>query len=142
MEAMHRSESALARRDWRKAWGAARVTLHIAKRGFLPGEQMAWADERRRQLEDLYLRSLEVTAHASLEIGASELDTAERSARVLVEKAPFRETGYRFLMRALHTRGNSAEALRVYDRLRHLLREELGTPPSAPTQELYKAILG
>jgi DNA-binding SARP family transcriptional activator/class 3 adenylate cyclase len=141
-EAMHRAESALARRAWREAWGAARVTLHIAQRGFLPGEDAPWAQERRRRLEELHLRSLEVTADSSLQIGGGELDTAERCARSLVERAPFRESGYRFLMRVLDARGNPAEALRVYERLRILLREEVGTSPSASTQELYRTFLG
>jgi DNA-binding SARP family transcriptional activator len=141
-QALHRAESALARGDWREAWGAARVTLHIAQRGFLPGEDAPWVRERRQTLEELHVRSLEVTAEASLAIGGSELDTAERCARSLVRHAPFRDSGYRFLMRVLERRGNSAEALRVYDRLRALLRDELGTAPSPVTQELHKALLG
>jgi DNA-binding SARP family transcriptional activator len=32
--------------------------------------------------------------------------------------------------------------LRAYDRLRVLLREELGTPPSPPVQRVYRRLLG
>jgi DNA-binding SARP family transcriptional activator len=45
-------------------------------------------------------------------------------------------------MEALARRGNYAEAPRVYERLRQLLREELGTAPSAAAQELHREILG
>ena len=38
-------------------------------------------------------------------------------------------------MEALAARGNPAEALGVYEELRTLLREELGTAPSPATQE-------
>jgi DNA-binding SARP family transcriptional activator len=45
-------------------------------------------------------------------------------------------------MRALAAEGNVAEALQEYDRLRVLLRDELGVPPSPPTQELHRVLLG
>jgi DNA-binding SARP family transcriptional activator len=58
-----------------------------------------------------------------------------------VATAPFHERGYRLLMRTLVACGNDAEALRLYDDLRRLLREELGIAPSAATQELHTAIV-
>ncbi len=49
---------------------------------------------------------------------------------------PFRESGYRRLMR-LHLRaGDRGEALRVYERCRRLLAEELDTEPSPETEAL------
>jgi DNA-binding SARP family transcriptional activator len=44
-------------------------------------------------------------------------------------------------MQALDARGNRAEALKVYDELRGLLREELGTTPSSATQALHGELL-
>ena len=141
-EALHRAESAIARGAWEEAWGPARVPQHVCARGFLPGEDAPWIDELRRRVEDVYLRSLELVARAGVGIGGAELDTAERAARRLVELAPYRESGYRALMETLARRGNSAEALVVYDALRTRLREELGTAPSAPTQQLHRKLLG
>jgi class 3 adenylate cyclase/DNA-binding SARP family transcriptional activator len=142
MEAIHRAESALHREDWPAAWSAARVTLHIARRPFLPGIELPWTTDVRRQLSDVYVRSLEVTAAAGLAIGGSELDTAQRSATSLIAEAPYRESGYRLLMETLAHRDNVAEALRVYEELRQRLRVELGTSPSAATQELHRRLLG
>jgi len=79
---------------------------------------------------------------SSLELGPNELESAIRSGRDLVRLAPHRESGYRVLMRALAAEGNDAEALGVYERLRVRLREDLGVAPSAPTQELYRRLLG
>ena len=59
-----------------------------------------------------------------------------------IRQAPFRESGYRYLMEALAARGNAAEALNVYETLRTLLREELGATPSPATQDLHRALLG
>ena len=110
-------------------------------RPFIAGEDAPWIEERRHRLEGIYLRSLELGAHASLRIGGGELATAERSARSLIRQVPFRESGYRYLMEVLAAQGNRAEALQVYDELRSLLREELGTAPSPATQEQHRALL-
>lgn len=141
-EALHRAESAVARADWHEAWGPARVVQHVTARPFFADEDAPWIEERRRRLEEWHLRSLELVADACLAIGGAELDTAERAARRLVERAPFRESGHRALMRVLLARENPAEAVRVYDDLRRLLREELGVAPGPATQALHRELLG
>jgi hypothetical protein len=45
-------------------------------------------------------------------------------------------------METLAARGNTAEALLVYDSLRVRLRDELGASPSPATQELHRTLLG
>lgn len=120
---------------------AARIAQHIGVRPLVPGADAPWLDERRRDLEGTYLRSLELAAQASLRIGGGELNTAERTARALIRQAPFREDGYRYLMEALAAGGNAAEALNVYETLRTLLRDELGAAPSSATQDLHRALL-
>jgi len=141
-EAIHRAEGAVARAAWAEAWGPGRVSLHIVRREFLPGESAAWVEDERHALEEIELRALECIARSSLELGPNELESAVRSGRDLVRLAPHRESGHRVLMRALAAEGNDAEALGVYERLRVRLREDLGVAPSAPTQELYRTLLG
>lgn len=140
-EGLHRAESAVTQADWARAWGPSRVALHVAQRGFLPGCSAPWIDETRSKLHDVLERAHDCVAALGLGLGGTELASAERSARALVKIAPFRESGYRFLIEALVLRGNVAEALLVYERLRHLLREELGVPPSPMTQALHKRML-
>lgn len=140
-EAVHRAESAIALGDWARAWGPALVALFVSERAFLPGEDIAWVDEQRRQLEEVRLRALDCYAAAGLGLGGTELAAADRAARQLVRLAPLRESGYRYLMRALAARGNTAEALSVYGQLCELLREELGTVPSPSTRQVYEALL-
>src|SRR5213078_970087 len=55
--------------------------------------------------------------------------------------APFRETGYRRLMEAHVAAGDRAEALRVHERCRQLLADELGTYPSPETESVYRDLL-
>ena len=52
---------------------------------------------------------------------------------------PRREAGYRQLMRALAAAGERAEALRVWERCRTTLVEELGVDPSPETEAVYLA---
>ena len=141
-EALHRAEGAVAAADWTRAWGPARVALHTATRGFLPGYDAAWIEEVRREVEEVRLRALECVGATGLGMGGGELDAAERSGRRLVELAPFRESGHRLLMEALAARGNVAEALLAYERLRTLLREELGIAPSRDVQAVHARLIG
>lgn len=101
--ALHRAEAAHARSDWPEVWVAARVAQHITVRPFVAGEDAAWIEDRRRQLEGTYPRALELAAHASLRIGGGELDTAERSAALssserLTARAAT-DTSWKFLQR-------------------------------------------
>jgi SARP family transcriptional regulator, regulator of embCAB operon len=87
------------------------------------------------------LRGLECFAAAGLGLGGPALAQAEERARMLTELAPYRESGHRILMEALAERGNVAEALRAYERLRVLLREELGVAPSPAVQVVHQRLL-
>jgi len=125
-----RAVDALERGDARRAWALAQVPLNIASRGLLPGSQATWLEPPRRELEGVRQQALEVIGRAGLVMGGTQLQSAERAARTLIETGPYRESGYVLLMEALAARGDVAEALRVFDGLRTLLRDELGTAPS------------
>lgn len=140
-EGLHRSESAVALQDWARAWGPGRVALHIGLRRFLPNYEAPWVEEMRRDMDDILMRAYECVAAAGLGLGGPEIASAERSARALIKLAPYRESGYRFLMQALAAKGNLAEALLTYESLRKLLREELGASPSPATQAVHKRLL-
>jgi DNA-binding SARP family transcriptional activator len=139
--AIHRAETAVAAGDWHRAWGPSQVALFTARRGFLFGYEAPWIDAQRRALADLELRAVECYAAASLGVGGVELAGAERTARKLVEREPFRESGYRILMQALAERGNVADALLVYDDLATRLRDQLGVDPSVSTKNVHRDLL-
>ena len=140
-EALHRAESHVAAGEWAESWGPAGVAYHVARRPLLQGEDRPWLEEWRRRLEEVHLRGLECFAQARLGLGGSTLSQAEDCARQLIELAPYRETGHRILIEALERRGNVAEALLAYDRLRVLLRNELGIAPSPALQSVHSRLL-
>ena len=141
MTSLHSAESAVAMRDWRRAWPNALAAQYASRRRFLAEFEAPWIDEWRRALDVTYERALACYAEACLGIGGTELPAAERAARRLVAYAPLAETGHRLLMRALAARGDAADALDAYDELRRLLRETLGVPPGPETQRLHALLL-
>jgi DNA-binding SARP family transcriptional activator/tetratricopeptide (TPR) repeat protein len=136
-----RAQQALESGDARAAWGLAQVPLNIASRGLLPGTQASWLEPRRRDLADIRLQALEVIGRAGLHLGGAQLGSVERAARTLIETEPYRESGYVLLMAALEAQGNVAEGLRVFEQLRSLLRDELGTPPSPEAMQAHERLL-
>ena len=139
---LHAAESAVAVGAWRRAWSPAGVPCLSHSGHFCPRSEAPWAEAWRRRLADVRVRALECYAKTCLELGGAELPAAERAARELVDAAPFRESGHLLLMRALAASGNVAEALAAYERLRILLRDELGADPSEAVQDAYVRLLG
>ena len=142
LEAVHRAESHVAKGEWAAAWGPSSLAFDVTSRPLLPGHDRPWLEDWRRRLEDTRLSGLECLAAASLGIGGPELPQAAHCARQLIEHSPFRETGLLILMEALARSGNVAEALRAYDRLRNMLREELGIAPSPAVRDVHRRLLG
>ena len=140
-EAIHRAEAAVAQQDWSRGWGPSLVALFTARRGFLPGEDLPWAEEYRRRLDEIRIAALECYAAVALGVGGSELAPGERAARELIAAAPYRERAHAVLMQLLVARGNGAEALRVYETLRERLRDELGATPAPELRELQAELL-
>lgn len=89
----------------------------------------------------MLVRAHECMVEAGLGIRGAELLTAERAARRLVELAPLDERGCRLLMQTLAQRGNVAEALQAYERLRTRMREDLGSSPGPQTQAVHRQLL-
>src|SRR5436190_17286100 len=136
-----RTRSALGSCDHRAALDAATEAAEIAGRGLLPGLEADWIDERRRELAGVRVEALEAAAVAGAALGGARLAGAERAARAAVEAAPFRESARAALMEVLRAGGNVAEALRAYEDLRTMLRDELGTRPSARVIALHERLL-
>jgi SARP family transcriptional regulator, regulator of embCAB operon len=140
-EAIHRAEAAVAQEDWARGWGPSLIAMFTARRGFLPNEDLPWADEYRQRLAEVHVCALECYAAVALGIGGSELAPGERTARELVKAAPYRERGHALLMEILAARGNGAEALRVYEQLRIRLRDDLGATPAPELRQLQERLL-
>jgi DNA-binding SARP family transcriptional activator/DNA-binding CsgD family transcriptional regulator len=140
-ENVPRARRALDAGDLQAAWEAAGAAIEIADRGLLPGLEAPWIDARRAELADLRVEALEALATAGLKLGGAAWPEAESAANAAVQAEPFRESARAVLMEVLRARGNVAEALRVYEDVRVLLREELGTSPGSALATLHDQLL-
>ena len=137
--ALDESDGALRAGDARKAWGSANVVVSIARRPFLSDHDAPWIEARRAALRALLTRGLQALASASEMAGQPAL-AIEYASEVLALE-PYRETAYQQLMRLHAGMGNKAEALRVFERCRQLLRDDLGASPSPQTDAVFLEIL-
>jgi SARP family transcriptional regulator, regulator of embCAB operon len=140
-DALHRAECAMSAGDWRAAFHPAHTAHLIGSRTFMLGHEAPWIDEWRPRMAEVGIRGLECHVRSLLEVPAESRSEAERTARALVRAAPFRESGHRLLMEALERTGNRAEALRVFEDLRRLLADELGTTPDPETTAMHQRLL-
>jgi DNA-binding SARP family transcriptional activator len=136
------AEEELAAGRLHEALEAGREALALAQRRLLPEFGEPWVEERRREIDACRDAMLEVCARAGLMLGGHELAAAERTAQALVAHNPYRESGYALQMEIHAARGDTAEALRVYDAVRVLLRDELGVLPSPALVKLNGTFLG
>ena len=133
------AEAALHDGEWTGAAATAHAALAACAGDFLPDCDGPWPLGQRRALDGLRVRAYEVLADASLRSG--EPAEAADAARAAASLAPFRESAHRLLMEAHEAAGNPAEALRAFEDLRRLLREELGTAPGPAAMALHERLL-
>jgi len=105
--------------------------------GDLAGESFAQAEAVR--LEELRLAAVEDRVQAELTLGHHAELCGELEA--LVTEHPYRERLWEQWMVALYRAGRQAEALRAYQRVRHLLADELGIEPGEALRHLEESIL-
>lgn len=91
------------------------------------------------QLSERHLRAHEERAELCLRLGRHRSLVAELD--VLVARHPFRERLTGQLMLALYRSDRQADALRLYQSLRHTLAQELGVDPSESLRDLQLKIL-
>jgi len=104
--------------------------------GIALGEAAAdeWLENARQQAVRRFLdaarRALEATLHAA------EMDGAWELALKVIEIDATEEAAYRAMMRICIARGDRGLALRIFERCKQAIGEELGVAPSRPTLDL------
>lgn len=102
----------------------------------LPGWYEDWVLSEQGRLRQDRFRAFTAFARRSLERGQSEL--AESAALAAVDLEPLDETAVRFLVSAQLHQGNSAAAIRSYDRYRTQLEQDLQLQPSEHLRSLIQ----
>ena len=103
----------------------------------LPG---SWAENTRVRLQERHRNTTVMRIGFQLETEDPSTLIAELSD--LAGQHPFDESVAGLLMRALHSAGRTADALKEYTAIDHRLREEYGVGPQPPLREIHRRILG
>jgi DNA-binding SARP family transcriptional activator/tetratricopeptide (TPR) repeat protein/KaiC/GvpD/RAD55 family RecA-like ATPase len=140
-EQTERAEHAVADRDPVAALQDAQAVLDVLTLPLLPDLDGEWVEAWRQHFDELAPRAREIVVRAGLALGGRHLPAAERAAAAMVAGAPFREGGYALLMQAQARQGDVAQALRTFEQVRVLLRDELGTAPSPSLLALHEKLL-
>jgi DNA-binding SARP family transcriptional activator len=118
---------------------ALRAALALYRGDFLQDETVGdWHFETRDNLGSLYVQGL--CALGELLMRAGEWTEATAIYRRVVVKEDLREDAHRNLMLCLARAGDRGRALRHYETLVALLRDELGAEPEEETVTLYERL--
>ena len=133
------ARSALAAGANELAASAASAAAATTARQFLPEIAGTWVERRQAELRVLRVEALEALAEAEEALG--QFSEAVVAAEQAVSLEPFRESAYLRLMTAHARAGNRGEALRVHERCRQVLSDELGVDPSPAMSAAHLALL-
>ncbi len=115
-----------------------RCAIELYRGELLPGYFEESLVAERERLAEAYRDALALLANALEEAG--DLSGAIETSRRLVASDHLREDAHAGLMRFYAAASRPSEALRQYRELERILREELGTVPSAATQALFREL--
>jgi DNA-binding SARP family transcriptional activator len=104
----------------------------------LDGETSGWAVAERERLHGLYIRILSLLANHYTRVG--QFEEAIAVANKILRADPLREATHRDLIVLFALNEQRASAIRQFERLRALLREELGVAPVRETASLVDAL--
>jgi DNA-binding SARP family transcriptional activator len=105
-------------------------------RDLLPDWYEDWVLVERERIRQVRMHALEALCErlTALERFSEAID----AGLAAVAAEPLRESAHLALMRAYQAEGNRCEVLRAYDRLRRLLRSELGVEPSGRVEDFVR----
>lgn len=116
-----------------------RGALELHHRPFLENVHSRWCEAQRDRARLLWFTGWETLLAWERESGESS--RALLDALVVLQATPLRERIHREIMAVHYLRGDRPAALLQYERLRELLREELGVSPMPQTRALRDRIL-
>ena len=98
-----------------------------------------WAQARREELGRAFESAL--LAVGRLQAAAGRYQAAAAAFRRVVTHEPLNESAHRELMLCWERLGETARAVRHYEQIQQMLREQVGVPPAAETTALYERLL-
>jgi len=122
--------------------GAAQViaqSITLYRGDYLEELYYEWVEELRSYYRDLYLEALKELAVYYGQRGNHE--QVIRYGQMILQRDTYREDVHCQVMEAYVQSGNRAAAIEQFDRLRKLLRSELGVAPLPTTMSKYESLI-
>jgi DNA-binding SARP family transcriptional activator len=105
---------------------------------FLDGEDSDWVLIERERLQSLHIQVL--SRLARLQTSLNRYDDAITTTRRILRTDPYRESAHRDLLILFGLNGERVTAIRHFERLSVMLRQELGLQPTTETMGLIGAM--
>lgn len=121
------------------ARAAADAALALVRGDLLPDEDGEWVDADRAAVRATINRVQRLAVDAAVAVG--DHGGAAALAEQALASDPYDEVVLGALMEAHLAAGRPASALAAYARVRKRLAEDLGVPPTAATEALYRRVL-
>ncbi|RMG71735.1 MAG: hypothetical protein D6711_14580 [Chloroflexi bacterium] len=112
--------------------------ISLYKGSFLKGIEIAWAEDRRKELQEEYGEAL--AALAKLKEQRSQKQEALGLYLRALSHLPHREDLASHVMRLYREHNMHTDALLIYQRLRQELQQRLGVQPAPQLQNLMQQI--
>ncbi len=138
-QALAQAEQAERAQEWSTLRRTLEQVLRVYHGDLLPSCYEEWILPERERWRQRFLQAAERLVVLLEEEG--DTGAAIAAAQQLLRLDPLHEATYRHLMRLHALRGERAEALRVYHLCAKRLERELGTEPSALTQDVYTSLM-
>lgn len=117
---------------WRRA-------VDLYQGDFLAAFDAGWIAPRREAYHELYYEALLGLGQCAR--ARDDPQEAIRHFRRAIEVEPYHEAGYQAIIAACARLGQKQTALSYFDRLRQVLRDELGVTPTQETEQLVEELL-
>ena len=133
------SADALAAGRLGAARAAADAALALVRGPLLPDEDGPWIEAERASVQATITRVRRLAVDAA--VAAGDHGAAAALAEQALVGDPYDETVLRALMEAHLSAGRPSSALAAYGRVRERLADDLGVPPTAETEAVYRRAL-
>ena len=98
-----------------------------------------WMLEKRDFYKEIYIKSLQYKINELISIG--DYSSIEKYGNILIKNDPYNEKTYRYLMKAHALSENYNKAVKLYNELSEILKNDLSVEPELKTKKLFREIL-
>lgn len=98
-----------------------------------------WVQDKRNYYKEIYIKAIHNKVNELISI--SDFNSIDKFGNILIKNDPYNEKTYRYLMKIYALSEDYNKAIRLYNELSAVLKNDLGVEPELKTKKIYKEIL-